>query len=123
MSNTPAPVNAAKAADPKQTAYDALNQLLNTSSDAANNPANTPAAQDAAFAVRTATSTQLAALDLVVFTGNTVQLQASEDSLTPGLNQLKALQARINALAKDLKEAESILQQMDGVAKAFEGLV
>jgi hypothetical protein len=101
------------AVDPKQAAYDALNDLLNTATAAANNPANTQAARDAAFALRTATSAQLDALDQAVFTGNTVQLQAAAAEMTPGITQLKTLQIQISALGNSLKEAASILSGID----------
>jgi hypothetical protein len=101
------------AADPKQAAYDALNALLATAAAAANNPANSQAAQDTAFALRTATQKQLDALDLAVFTGNTVDLQAAAAKLTPGMTDLKALQTKITELGNDLKESASILGWID----------
>jgi hypothetical protein len=101
------------AVDPKLAAYDALNDLLNTAAAAANNPANTQAARDTAFALRTAISAQLDALDQAVFTDNTVQLQAVAAEMTPGITQLKALQKQISALGNGLKEAASILSGID----------
>jgi CHASE3 domain sensor protein len=101
------------AADPKQPAYDALTRLLQTSSDAANNPANTPAAQELAYQVRSATSAQLDALDLAVFTGDTVDLQAASAKMTPGMDQLKALKAQIEGISQDLKEFASIVSGID----------
>ena len=52
-------------------------------------------------------------LNLAVFTGNTVQLQAAAAAMTPGMTQLKALQAKISALGDGLKEAASILSGID----------
>jgi hypothetical protein len=112
MSTIPPATPPTGAVDPKQAAYDALNDLLNTATAAANNPANTQAARDTAFALRTATSAQLDALDQAVFTGNTVQLQAAAE-MTPGITQLKALQTQISALGNGLKEAASILSGID----------
>jgi len=113
MSTIPSATPPTGAVDPKQAAYDALNNLLNTATAAANNPANTQAARDTAFALRTATSAQLDALDQAVFTGNTVRLQAAAAEMTPGITQLKALQTQISALGNGLKEAASILSGID----------
>ena len=113
MSTIPSATPPTGAADPKQAAYDALNDLLNTATAAANNPANTQAARDTAFALRTAISAQLDALDQAVFTDNTVQLQAVAAEMTPGITQLKALQTQISALGNGLKEAASILSGID----------
>jgi len=113
MSTNPPVTPPAAAPDPKQAAYDALNVLLNTATAAASNPANTPAAQNVAFALRTAVASQLDELDLAVFTGNTVQLQAAADEMKPGMTQLKTLQTQIAALGNDLKEAASILSGID----------
>ena len=107
MSSTPPAAPSQGPADPKQSAYDALNDLLNTAAAAATNPANTPAAREIAFTLRTTTSAQLDALDQQVFTGNTVQLQAAAAAMTPGMTDLKALQKQIAALGNDLKEAAS----------------
>lgn len=54
MSTIPPATPPTDAVDPKQAAYDALNDLLNTATAAANNPANTQAARDTVFALRTA---------------------------------------------------------------------
>lgn len=111
------------ASDPKQASFDALNALLASSTAAANNRDNTPAAQDAAWATRTATVTELEALDLAVFTGNTIQLQAAAASMKPGIDQLKALQKQISALGNDFKEAATILADIDKAASALSGLL
>ena len=103
----------AAATDPKQPAYDALNQLLATARAAANNPANTQAAQDAAYTLETAISAQLDALDKAVFTGNTVSLQAAATAMTPGITQLKQLQTKIATLSNDLQEAGAIISGID----------
>jgi cbb3-type cytochrome oxidase cytochrome c subunit len=118
----PNPAPAAGAADPKQAAYDALNALLDTATAAANNPANTPAARDVAFTTRRALSAQLAALDQAQFTGNTVDLQAAEAEMKPGMTNLVALKAKISALGNDLKEAASILSGIDKVVGEFTAL-
>jgi hypothetical protein len=111
MSTTPT----AAATDPKQPAYDALNQLLATARAAANNPANTQAAQNTAYALEEAISAQLDALDQAAFTGNTVTLQAAATAMAPGIAQLKQLQTKIEALGNDLQEAASIIS---GIGKA-----
>ena len=129
MPTTPPSTPPASTADPKQTACDALNALLKTATAAASNPANSKAAQDAAFDLRTTIVAQLQALNRAVFTGNTVQLQASAfastrvglaqeamklpPGMTPAMTQLKALQKQIAALGSDLKEAASILSAID----------
>ena len=113
MPTTPPSTPPASTADPKQTACDALNALLKTATAAASNPANSKAAQDAAFDLRTKIVAQLQALNRAVFTGNTVQLQASAAGMTPAMTQLKALQKQIAALGSDLKEAASILSAID----------
>jgi hypothetical protein len=122
MSATPAAIQPEGAADPKQAAYDALNALLATATAAANNPANTPAAQDTAFDLRNEVTAQLQALNLAVFTGNTVQLQAAGDEMTPAMTELKALKTKIEALGNDLKECASILSGIDKVAGEFTAL-
>jgi hypothetical protein len=101
------------AADPKKPAFDALNDLLKTATAAASNPANTKAAQDEAFAVRTATSDQLQALDLAVFEGNTGKIEAAGSELDPGINQLKDLRTKIDAIGNGLKEAATIISGID----------
>jgi hypothetical protein len=100
-------------ADPKQPAFDALNALLRDATAAANNPKNTKAAQDTAFALRTATSEQLQALDLAVFTANTGKIEAAESELDPGITELKDLRKKIDALGNGLKEAASIISGID----------
>jgi high-affinity Fe2+/Pb2+ permease len=112
----------ADAANPKQAAYDALNALLAKSDAAAKNPDNTKAAQDTAFAVRTATAEQLNALDQAVFTGNTVNLQAAAAAMTPAMTELKDLQKKIAALGNALKEATSILSGIDKVVSELGAL-
>jgi hypothetical protein len=105
--------------DPKQAAYDALNALLATATSAASNPLNTPAAQNTAYDLRTAIVAQLQALNLAVFTGNTVALQAGAAAMTPATTQLKALQTRIAALGNTIKEGTSILT---GIGQAITDL-
>jgi mannose/cellobiose epimerase-like protein (N-acyl-D-glucosamine 2-epimerase family) len=109
-------------ADPKQAAYDALNALLATATAAATNRDNTAAAQDKAFDVRTEVAAQLQALNLAVFTGNTLQLQAAGDEMAPAMTQLKALKTQIEALGNDLKEAAAIISGIDKVAGEFGAL-
>ncbi len=116
---SPAPPDAA---DPKQAAYDALNDLLAQSTAAANNKDNTKQARDAAFSLRTATAAQLDALDQAKFTGNTVDLQAAEEAMSPGMKQLQELQTQIEALGNELKEATSILTGIDKVIAELGGL-
>jgi hypothetical protein len=99
--------------DPKDAAYAALEAALKTSDAAANNPANTKAARDVAFNASTALSEQLDALDQAVFTGNTVDLQASAKAMDEGMKQLKALKEQIEAISKDLKEATTIISYLD----------
>ena len=111
------------ALDPKQPSFAALNTLLASSNAAALNPANTQAARDAAWATRTATAQQLEALDLAVFTGNTVQLQAAAASMTPGMDQLKTLKKQISALGNDFKEAATVMADIDQAVAALSGLV
>jgi hypothetical protein len=109
---TPPPVPA----DAKQAAYDALNALLSLASTAACNRANTQAAQDAAYDVRNAISARLAALDQAVFTGNTITLHASAGEMTLGMDELKALKAKIEAVGKDLKECAAIASGIENAA-------
>jgi hypothetical protein len=122
MATTPSSTPLAGAADPKQAAYDALNALLSTASAAATNPANTTAAQDKAFDVRTEVAAQLQALNLAVFTGNTVQLQAAGDDMALAMTQLKALKTQIEALGNALKEGAEILSGIDKIACEFGAL-
>jgi capsule polysaccharide export protein KpsE/RkpR len=105
--------------DPKQAAFAALNALLATATAAATNPDNTQEAQDKAFDVRTEVVAQLQALNLAVFTGNTVQLQAAGDEMAPAMTQLKALKTQIETLGNDLKEAAAIMSGIDKVAAEF----
>ena len=108
--------------DPKQPSFDALNALLTSSTAATNDRNNTPAAQDAAWATRTATASQLEALDLAVFTGNTVQLQAAAASMTPGMDQLNALKKQISGLGNDFKEAATVMGDIDKALAALSAL-
>jgi len=110
------------APDTKQPSFDALNTLLVSSTAAANDTDNTPAARDAAWATRKVTSHQLEQLDLAVFTGNTAQLQAAKDAMAPGMDQLKDLQQKINALGNDFKEAAKVLTDIDKVVSTVKGL-
>lgn len=113
MKTTPPVTPPAGADDPKDAAYAALEAALKTSDAAANNPANTKAARDVAFNASTALSEQLDALDQAVFTGNTVDLQASAKAMDEGMKQLKALKEQIEAISKDLKEATTIISYLD----------
>jgi|GEM_PF-6047200 len=110
------------APDPKQPSLDALNALLVSSTAAYNDTDNTPAARDAAWKTRKATSSQIETLDLAVFTGNTAQLQAAEDAMKPGIDQLKDLQAKISALGEGFKEAATVLTDIDKVVAAVSAL-
>jgi hypothetical protein len=87
-----------------------------------NNQDNTQEARDVAHALWSATNDQLDALDLAVFTGNTVQLQAAADEMTPSMTQLKALKAKIEALGDALKEGAAILSGIDKIAGEFGAL-
>jgi hypothetical protein len=113
MTTTPPVTPPAGADDPKAVAYAALEAALKTSDAAANNPANTKAARDVAFNASTALSEQLDALDQAVFTGNTVDLQASAKAMDEGMKELKALKEQIEAISKDLKEAATIVSYLD----------
>jgi NAD/NADP transhydrogenase alpha subunit len=110
------------AVDPKQAAFNALKSVLNTAAAAMNNQDNTQEARDVAHALWSATNDQLDALDLAVFTGNTVQLQAAADEMTPSMTQLKALKAKIEALGDALKEGAAILSGIDKIAGEFGAL-
>ena len=79
MSSTQPGMPSSDAVDPKQAAFNALKSVLNTAAAAMNNQDNTQEARDVAHALWSATNDQLDALDLAVFTGNTVQLQAAAD--------------------------------------------
>jgi len=118
MAKTTPAAPATGGADPKQAAqaaYDALNALLATATAAASNPANSKAAQDVAFDTRRALAAQLDALDQAQFTGNTVDLQAAEAEMKPGMDELKALKTKITALGNGLKEAAALLSGIDKV--------
>jgi hypothetical protein len=110
------------APDPKQPSFEALTALLASSTAAANNTDNTQAARDAAWDTRKATSAQLEALDLAVFTGNTAQLQAAAAAMKPGTDQLEALQTKISALGEGFKEAATVLTDIDKVVAAVSAL-
>ena len=108
--------------DPRQPSYEALAALLAAATGAANNPANLPEAQDVAFALCNVTQAQLDALNLAVFTGNTVQLKAAEAQMTPEMADLKKLQSQIAALGKAMKEGETIVAGIDQVLGAIKML-
>lgn len=109
-------------ADPKQAAFNALKSVLSSADAAMNNKANTQEARNVAHALWSATNDQLDALDVAVFTGNTVQLQAAGDEMAPGMTQLKALKTQIEALGNDIKEGAAILSGIDKVAGEFGAL-
>ncbi|MGA2048732.1 MAG: hypothetical protein ABSG96_13610 [Terracidiphilus sp.] len=122
MPNTSSNTPSSGTVDPKQAAYDALNAVLAAADAAAANPANTQEAQNIAFDLRTEVAAQLQALNLAVFTGNTVQLQAAGDEMAPAMTQLKALKAKIEALGDALKEGAAILSGIDKIAGEFGAL-
>jgi argininosuccinate lyase len=111
------------ATDPKQPSLAALNALMASSKAAGLNSANTPDAQAAAWKTYDAAAAQAEALDLAVFTGNTVQLQAAEAALTPGMKQLTDLKKQIAALGDGFKEAASVIGDIDQAVSALSGLV
>jgi uncharacterized protein YaaR (DUF327 family) len=106
-------------ADPKQPSFAALNALLQTANAAFHNPLNTQTARDTAFDLITTINDQLTALNQAVFTGNTVDLKAAAAAMTPGMDQLKALQKEIAQLGNELKEAASIVTGIDQVVSAL----
>ena len=122
MSSTQQGTPSSDAADPKQAAFNALKSVLNTAAAAMNNQDNTQEARGVAHALWSATNDQLEALDLAVFTGNTGQLQAAADEMAPGMTQLKALKAKIEALGDALKEGAAILSGIDKIAGEFSAL-
>jgi hypothetical protein len=99
--------------DPKEAAYTALSDALEAAQAAANNPANTKAARDLAFDAATAISDQMDAVDEAVFTGDTVDLDGSEDAMTEGIAQLKALQEQIAEIGNGMKEGATIISGLD----------
>jgi hypothetical protein len=109
--------------DPKQTTFNALKTVLKLAQAAMNNPANTPTAQEVARKLWNTTNDQLDALDLAVFTGNTVSLQASSTEMSSGMTQLKALQTQISALGDDLKETASIVTGIGNALTELSALV
>ena len=111
------------AADPKQPSFAALTALRVSSNAAALNPANTSAAQDAAWKTYEAAGAQLEALDLAVFTGNTVQLQGAAATMTAGMNQLNDLKKQIDALGNDFKEAATVMADIDKAVSTLSTLV
>lgn len=122
MSTIPPANSSTGAADPKQAAFNALKIVLSFAQAAMNNPANTSAAQDVARTLWNTTNEQLDTLDLYVFTGNTVSLQAGATEMTPGMTQLKTLQAQISALGNDFKEAASIISSIDNALTELSAL-
>ena len=118
-----APRSYATGTDPKQLAFDALQALLSSSTAAASNPANTKEARDAAFDLRATVADQVEALDVAVFNGNTIQLQAAASTLNPGMEQLKALEVRIKKIGNDMKELASITTQIDSALEKLAALL
>ncbi|HZL28971.1 MAG TPA: hypothetical protein VFC39_20765, partial [Acidobacteriaceae bacterium] len=85
--------------------------------------ANTPDAQAAAWKTYDTAVAQKEALDLAVFTGNTVQLQAAAAALTPGMKQLTDLKKQISDLGNGFKEAATVIADIDQAVSALSGLV
>ena len=117
------PTDPTAAPDPKQPSLDALNALMVSSEAAGLNSTNTPAAQAAAWKTYDAAVAQKEALDLVPFTGNTVQLQAAAAAMTPGMNQLNDLKKQIGALGDDFKEGAAVMGDIDKAVSALSALV
>ena len=111
------------APDPKQPSLAALSALMVSSKAAGLDSNNTPAAQAAAWKTYDAAVAQKAALDLVPFIGNTVQLQGAAAAMTPGMKQLTDLKKQIGDLGNDFKEAASVIADIDQAVGALSGLV
>ena len=123
---TPDPTAApdpAAAPDPKQPSLAALSALMASSKASGLDTANTPDAQAAAWKTYDAAVAQKEAVDLAVFTGNTVQLQAAAAALTPGMKQLTDLKKQIDALGNGFKEAAAVIGDIDQAVAALSGLV
>ena len=113
----------AAAPDPKQPSLAALNALMASSKASGLNSANTDAAKAAAWKTYDAAVAQVAALDLVPFIGNTVQLQGAAAAMTPGMKQLTDLKKQISDLGNDFKEAAAVIGDIDQAVAALGGLV